>query len=93
MVKINFFTLFRLELGIKNIDIDIDKKIKLRDLLYLAEDISKKKFIHKLIDEKDGLLDSAIILINGKNVHHLQGLDTIIKNGDEIALFPPGGGG
>ena len=48
--------------------------------------------MYKLL--KDGeLLSNAIVLVNGRNVHHLQGLDTAVKDSDEIALFPPGGGG
>ncbi len=93
MVRLNFFTLFRLELGIRNIDVEIEKEIKLSDLLYLAEKKANKKFVHKLIDNNGNLLSSAIILVNGKNVHHLQKLETVIKDGDELALFPPGGGG
>ncbi len=93
MVRLNFFTLFRLELGIRNIDVEIEKEIKLSGLLYLAEKKANKKFVHKLIDNNGNLLSSAIILVNGKNVHHLQKLETVIKDGDELALFPPGGGG
>ncbi|MEA1985289.1 MAG: ubiquitin-like small modifier protein 1 [Euryarchaeota archaeon] len=33
------------------------------------------------------------VLINGDNVQHLQGLETAVKLGDEIAIFPPVSGG
>lgn len=33
------------------------------------------------------------VLLNGRNVLHLQGLDTRVKEGDEIAVFPPVAGG
>ncbi|SES63623.1 molybdopterin synthase subunit MoaD [Methanococcoides vulcani] len=33
------------------------------------------------------------ILINGNNILHLEGLDTIVNDDDEIAIFPPVSGG
>ncbi len=93
MVKVKFFTLLRLDLGIREIDINIDGEKRLIEVLKDAEKKTPKPFLHKLIDEKGELLNSAIILVNGKNVHHLAKLDTIIKDGDEIDIFPPGGGG
>ncbi|MHC1576287.1 MAG: ubiquitin-like small modifier protein 1 [Methanosarcinaceae archaeon] len=33
------------------------------------------------------------VLINGDNVQHLQGLETSVNAGDEIAIFPPVSGG
>ncbi len=93
-VKVKFFTLLRLELGISELNIQIpDKdKIRLKDLLYELEKRTPKPFLRKLLDEK-GLKQGVIILKNGKNVLELQGLDTWIEDQDELSLFPPGGGG
>ncbi|MDD1680192.1 MAG: MoaD/ThiS family protein [Methanoregula sp.] len=33
------------------------------------------------------------ILQNGRNIHFLAGLDTLLSDGDIIALFPPAAGG
>jgi molybdopterin synthase sulfur carrier subunit len=33
------------------------------------------------------------VYINGKNIIHDQGLETIVKESDQIALFPPVAGG
>ena len=35
----------------------------------------------------------VIILVNGVNVHSLEGLDTRLKPEDIVAIFPPIGGG
>ena len=93
MVRVRFFTLLRLELGIRGVELQIEGKKQLIDILNMAESSSPKPFLHKLIDENNNLLSSTIILVNGKNVHHLDGLKTTIKDGDEIDIFPPGGGG
>jgi len=46
-----------------------------------------------LFTEKGELRKYVNILKNGRNIHFLEGLDTIIENGDVIALFPPVAGG
>jgi len=33
-----------------------------------------------------------MILVGGKNIHHLDGLDTVVNEAD-VAIFPPSGGG
>jgi len=39
------------------------------------------------------LRDLVNILRNGRNIHFLAGLDTVLDDGDLIALFPPVAGG
>ncbi|WP_048150362.1 ubiquitin-like small modifier protein 1 [Palaeococcus ferrophilus] len=34
-----------------------------------------------------------MILVNGKNIEHLNGLDTPLKEDDTVSIFPPAGGG
>lgn len=34
-----------------------------------------------------------IILVNGLNIEHLDGLKTRVKSGDVVSIFPPSGGG
>ncbi|WP_460595864.1 MoaD/ThiS family protein [Geomonas sp. Red276] len=48
---------------------------------------------HKLIDDRKSLHTGTIILLNRKNVLHLQKLATPVDDGDVLALFPPGAGG
>ena len=41
----------------------------------------------------DELNDEIIILVNGRNVLYLQGLDTPLTAGDEVSIFPMVAGG
>jgi molybdopterin synthase sulfur carrier subunit len=73
--------------------------------LELKKTISLREVITKIVDEqprlKRALVDpelddprtNALILVNGKEVSVLQGLNTKIKDGDELILIPVVHGG
>ncbi|MFW9830605.1 MAG: ubiquitin-like small modifier protein 1 [Candidatus Thorarchaeota archaeon] len=50
-------------------------------------------FCETILDEKGNLRRYIKILINGRGLHVLQGLETLLSDGDEIAIFPPVAGG
>ena len=39
------------------------------------------------------LAPGTIVLVNGTNIHHLQGLTTPLQDGDRVSVFPAVGGG
>jgi len=93
-VKVKFFTLFRLEYGLSEISIEIEKdSINLKELIRLIDAKTGKSISEKIFTNEEKLKSSAIILVNGKNIFHLNGLETSIKDGDVVSIFPPGGGG
>lgn len=47
----------------------------------------------RVLDEDGRLRDHINLLRNGTNVHNLDGMDTDLDEGDELALFPPVSGG
>ncbi len=64
-----------------------EDKLRFRDLLEKLDDLKKIK-----IDlEKKGW--NLVVLVNGKHVEFLGGLDAVLHDGDEIAVFPPAAGG
>ncbi|ACS34414.1 MoaD/ThiS family protein [Thermococcus gammatolerans] len=64
-------------------------------------EIGGVKTVGELLDELDRrfpgvkkeLEDGYLILVNGKNIEHLQGLETPISDDDTVSVFPPAGGG
>lgn len=81
-------------LGIKEIEVSVNKKgFTIRELLEIAEKKIDKPFLHKMLSKDGEILRGTIILINGKNILHIDKLDSIVHDNDIVSLFPPGGGG
>lgn len=97
MVSVSFFTTLRLLLNIKEIQLEVNHEQSILELLHQAESIiiqkTSQRFIWKLLDDQGAIKQGTIILINGKNILDTIGLECRVKDGDVIALFPPGGGG
>lgn len=92
MININFFGTLRTFLKTKQVRITADE-LRVIELLQQCEARVSKPFLEKLVDENGNIRPGTMILVNGQNVLHLQGLHTIVRNGADIAIFPPGGGG
>ena len=64
-------------------------------------EIKGPKTVGELLDRLDELYPGFkrqlekgyMILVNGKNIEHLQGLDTPLSDDDTVSIFPPAGGG
>ena len=81
-----------MELGISEVEIETTHQTVL-DTLRTVEKKIGKSFLDDLIDCDRGLVKGTIILLNGRNIVHLEGLNSKTGSGDEINIFPPGGGG
>jgi molybdopterin synthase sulfur carrier subunit len=47
----------------------------------------------KLFDEEGNLRNSIHVLVNGRSIRYLDGLDVPVQESDRVALFPAVGGG
>jgi len=92
MVKIKFYSLIRIFLGINEVEIEA-ASVSIYELILKTEKQIGKKFLDQLIDAEMQILPGTMILINGRNIFHLDKINSIVQNGDEISIFPPGGGG
>ena len=54
-----------------------------------------ESFEKMLFDPESGVVNGQVaILVNGRHYSHLpDGLDTVLMDGDDVALFPPIAGG
>ena len=56
--------------------------------MFMVKNLRKKFF-----DKNGQLFNHYIILVNGKNIKFLEGLETTLKDEDEVSIFLPVGGG
>ncbi|GAB7090174.1 MoaD/ThiS family protein [Halorubrum luteum] len=90
-LELRFFATFREAVGGKTIPYEVDDDATVGDVLRSLE------------GKYDGLADQLIadgelapqisVLKNGREVLHMDGLDTAIDDGDQLSIFPPVAGG
>jgi molybdopterin synthase sulfur carrier subunit len=93
MVQIQFFSLLRMLLKQEKIDLPAVEGETIVQLLARAQQRLPTPFLHKLLDQGGSMQAGTIILLNRQNIHHLEGLQTVVGDTDVLAIFPPGAGG
>jgi molybdopterin synthase sulfur carrier subunit len=87
-IKMKFLGAFKKAYGAGQISVKIEKKEKLKDVIKKVTESSSE--LKRLLIDPD-LNDprpNAVILINGKEINVLKGLETEVGNRDEIVFIP-----
>ena len=90
-IQVKTFATFRSCIR-KDFSIDIPDGTSVRDLLERLTD-SRSELYNMLFESSGVLKDYINILINGRNISFIDGLETVLEEGDLVAMFPPVGGG
>lgn len=93
MIQIQFFSLIRMLLKRDAIEIPWVEGDTIQSVLDKTQAQVSTPFLHKLLNENGAPHTGTIILVNRKNILHLQELQTPVADGDVLAFFPPGAGG
>ncbi len=93
MLQIQFFSLIRMLLKRDAAEVPWSAGDTVQSVLEKTQQQIATPFLHKLVDEQGVPYAGTIILVNRKNILHLQGLQTQVADGDVLAFFPPGAGG
>ena len=93
MIKVKFFATIRLVTGVSEIDIKVTSPVTVSQLIEIASKILKKDLKSELLENDREIKHGTIILLNGKNILHIDKLNTLIKDNDTVSIFPPAGGG
>lgn len=88
VVTFKFVGAFRSIAGKEKQTLRIEEAVSLREAL--RKIVEKEKRLKKvLIDpELEDPRPNALILVNGKEISVLNGLDTVLVDGDEVVLVP-----
>ena len=92
-VKVKLFATLRLSLGISSVDIEVDGPKTVEEVLKICSEKLGREVSEKLLKKPGELLEGAMVLVNGKNILHREGLKTKVSPGDVVSLFPPLSGG
>jgi MoaD family protein len=85
-IQVSYFGHIRTSAGVKTDSIELAKGSSLDSLLDI---VCRKRDIREQIFGQS----SVNLLVNGRNVKFLGGMETVLSDGDEVSIFPPTGGG
>ena len=96
MIKITLHTI----LGLKQVigqgltEIDLPHGSTVEDFLtYTKERWGDKLSTHLFDPDSGAVLPYVRIMVNGQTIQFLEGMDTSLKEGDEVLILPPASGG
>jgi molybdopterin converting factor small subunit len=92
-IKVQGYLTFRKSIGAQVLDLGDENSITLRELLLKLPPASG---LGDALQRAEGghLGGELVVLVNGQHHSHLPGrLDASLKDGDEVAIFPPLAGG
>ena len=92
-VNVKLMGVFRVFSGKDSVSLRLEKPVVREAVVKIAEFLSSE-FRRMLIDpELNDPRPNALILVNGKEISVLQGLETTVREGDQIILIPISHGG
>lgn len=91
-ITVKLFATLRLNLKIGQVEVNSSSPLSVINLLQLVSEKVGSDILPELIANGE-IMVGTIILINGFNILHMNGLNTIIDKDCVVSVFPPNGGG
>lgn len=92
IMKVRLFATLRQVAGTKEVEVDLEAGETVGHALERLVELHPN-LKERIFDERGDLQRSIIILLKGRNIRLEEGLDTILEEGDYLAIFPPVAGG
>ena len=95
-MKVTLHTILGLKkvVGQSLLEIDLPQGTTVKDFLnYMRERWGDKLSAHLLDPNSGAVLPYVRIMVNGQTIDYLQGVETPLKEGDEVLILPPVSGG
>ena len=94
-IKVRGYLTFREIIGERSIAIAEGETLTINDLLLRMSEDLDQRFRETIYDPRTKILGEHVaVIVNGRSYHNLPDkLETLLKDGDEVAIFPPMAGG
>ena len=92
-IQVRFIATLRHVLGVKSVDLEIPRPMKLLEVLNLLAEKYGEKFRKAIFDENGKVKSEFLILVNDAEISVLNEINTEISDGDVITLLPTIHGG
>ena len=86
-IQVRFIATLRHLLGVKSVDLEIPRPMKLLEVLNLLAEKHEEKFRKAIFDENGKVKSEFLILVNDVEISVLNELNTEISDGDVITLL------
>ena len=91
-MKIKVYATLRPIIGEPNVELNSVSEITVEEMLnILCEQYPDLR--PELYKGRDDLHPAIHILVNGRDMRYINGMQTVIKSSDDVRIFPPVGGG
>ncbi len=90
-VQVDLHSAIQKVFGEKSTRITLNSPLTVRNILDAICTSHERQ--ERIFENSGRLRKDLTILRNGRNIVFLAGLDTVLDNGDKIAIFPPMAGG
>ena len=93
-IEVKFLGVFRQFSGRNHVLVKLKEPATVREVIQKLTESFSSEFKRALVDpELEDPRPNALILVNGKEISVLRGLETMVNDGEEIVLVPVSHGG
>jgi MoaD family protein len=93
-VNVRLIGVFRELSGKNRFPIELEEPVAVRKVIHKLAETFSPEFKQSLVDaELNDPRPNALVLVNGKEISVLEGLETEVNKGDEVVIIPVSHGG
>ena len=96
VIKVKVHSILTLQevIGRREVELDLPQGTALKELLSHMVGVWGERLSERIFKAgTEELLPRIRVMVNGRDMQFLQGLETVLQDGDEVYLFPPVSGG
>ena len=91
MVRVKIYTILALKkiLGQRELEVSVPEGSTVRDLIsWMVNEWGEKLSSHLFHPGSDRLLPHIRLMVNGRLIEFLNGMETVLQDGDEFSMLP-----